>query len=142
MTDLEIAKAYVNKARNAESRDIEFTLPFSEYKKLVTKKKCYYTGMSITKGLENSAHELTIDRIDSTKGYVTGNCVACSHYFNKLKSVFENGKECEIWKSSYYLQIIDTSKGVIRLQVKKGLEIAVIYATYGTMEQSHFQKML
>lgn len=34
--------------------------------------------------------DITIDRIDNTKGYVKGNVMAISNRANNLKSIFEN----------------------------------------------------
>lgn len=92
--DLMVANRFRHKYKNAKDRGIDFTLSFRSMKNLLEAKKCYYTGITLTfpdssedKSLK--ATDLTIDRIDSSKGYVSGNVVACSHAFNQLKSQFE-----------------------------------------------------
>lgn len=91
MTDLEIANHYISKASNASKRGIEFTISFVEFKRMYTKTKCYYTGIPICQavGTVQNQDTKTIDRIDNNKGYVPGNCVVCSRFFNQLKSTYE-----------------------------------------------------
>ena len=87
-----LALQYVNKARKSEAAGHEFTLPFSAFKRFKSVKTCHYTGMELTTPTEGKVKQTdrTLDRIDSTKGYVVGNVVACSHYANQVKSVLEN----------------------------------------------------
>lgn len=84
MTDIEIAIKYANKFRSSVDRGISFTLTFSEYKKLITAKTCYYTKVRLNPfpGYPNT---LTIDRIDASKGYIKGNCVTCAADLNAKK---------------------------------------------------------
>lgn len=91
LTDLEIANRYVQKARSSAERNIEFNLSFTAYKNLLRAKRCFYTGVELTDP-DNSIQTpttRTIDRIDSSKGYVHGNVVACCFQINQAKSVFE-----------------------------------------------------
>ncbi len=92
--DLMVANRFRYKYKNAKDRGIEFSLSFRSMKNLLEAKKCYYTGITLTfpdnsEDRSLKATDLTIDRIDSSKGYVSGNVVACSNAFNQLKSQFE-----------------------------------------------------
>lgn len=91
--DLYVARKMESKANNARQRGIEFNLSFAAMRNLLRAKKCYYTGIPLTRpakgGQTVRASDLTIDRIDSTKGYVHGNVVACCHAANQMKSFAE-----------------------------------------------------
>lgn len=95
--EYEIAKAYSNKIQNAVQRNIEFDLTLAQFKKIYARKTCYYTGINLTKCEMNSPlkyTDRTIDRIDSSKGYVVGNVVVCCHKANLFKAtLFENPME-------------------------------------------------
>lgn len=87
--DLMLAQHYVNKARNAKSRGIEFTLTLADMKKLLKTKKCFYTGQPLVFG--ETSNGFTIDRVDNTLGYTKENSVACANWVNAWKnSVLEN----------------------------------------------------
>lgn len=87
--DLMLAQHYVNKARNAKSRGIEFTLTLADMRKLLKTKKCFYTGQPLVFG--EVPNGFTIDRVDNTIGYTKENSVACAHWVNAWKnSVLEN----------------------------------------------------
>ena len=91
--DLYCADKLRRKADNARERGIVFEMTFQSMKNILSAKKCYYTGLPLTRTRHAQfpvrASDLTIDRIDSTKGYVKGNVVACSHAANQLKSQVE-----------------------------------------------------
>lgn len=89
--EMYVVRKMLSKEQNARQRGIEFTLSFQSMKNLLKAKKCYYTGLPLTKpdGDKTRASDLTIDRIDATKGYCKNNVVACSHAANQLKSQFE-----------------------------------------------------
>ncbi len=91
--DLYCAKHLTWKAENAKKRGIEFDLSFQSMKNLMGAKRCYYTGIALTKSTGNGEMRLsdaTIDRIDGSKGYVKGNVVACCHAANQMKNQFES----------------------------------------------------
>ena len=92
MTDLEIANRYLKRATNAAKRGVPFNLSFYGFKKLITRKKCAYSGvvMQLAIGEKQEWNTLTIDRVDSTKGYDDDNCVSCCYFLNELKGRFEN----------------------------------------------------
>jgi hypothetical protein len=81
--DYYIAKKLVQLKQSADSRKIDFSLKFSTVKKLLNSKACYYTGKSFTK---KGPHSRSIDRVDSSKGYVDGNVVACTSEINMKKT--------------------------------------------------------
>lgn len=94
--DLYAAKHLVWKAENAKKRGIEFNLTVASMKNLLSAKRCFYTGIGLTKstGKEENGElrlsDFTIDRIDGSKGYVKGNVVACCHAANQMKNQFES----------------------------------------------------
>lgn len=93
MNDLEVAKLYVNKEKNARKNGHEFTLTFMDYKRLAHKKRCQLTGLEFTPysdvTLENYTVR-TIDRLDNSKGYVKGNVAAVCSGVNTFKSIIED----------------------------------------------------
>lgn len=88
-----VAKKYAQKANNARQRGIEFALSYTSIRNLLRAKRCYYTGIELTTPEKGNAirrpTDLTIERIDSNKGYVKGNVVAACHAANSLKNTFE-----------------------------------------------------
>lgn len=90
MHDYTLAKKYIQKVKNSHDRQLEFKLSLYQYKRLILKKRCYYTGVVLTSGgVDGCATARTLDRIDATKGYVPGNVVACSHAVNQFKACWE-----------------------------------------------------
>lgn len=91
--DLYVADKLRRKADNARERGIEFEMTFQSMKNILSAKKCHYTGLPLTRARHATfpirASDLTIDRVDSSKGYVKGNVVACSHAANQLKAQVE-----------------------------------------------------
>jgi repressor of nif and glnA expression len=89
--DLYVAKKMSAKAQNARDRGIEFSLSFASMRNLLKAQNCYYTGLKMTKptGTKQVGSDLTIDRIDASKGYIKGNVVACCYAANQLKSQVE-----------------------------------------------------
>lgn len=89
MDDIVIARKYINKASNAAERGHEFDLSFIQFKRILTKVKCHYSGVPLTDD-NNRWTSRTLDRIDNSKGYILGNVVVCCHGINQLKSISEN----------------------------------------------------
>lgn len=83
--DVMVARKLALKYQNARQRGIEFGLSFTSVKNIMKAKKCYYTGLPLTRST------LTIDRVDSNKGYVKGNVVACHTDANSFKNIIESG---------------------------------------------------
>lgn len=93
--EAKLALLYFQKAQSANRRGLDFTISFSEYKRLMARKSCYYTGISMTrcqgKGAENwRPTDRTLDRVDGSLGYVPGNVVSCSRAANALKARWEH----------------------------------------------------
>jgi hypothetical protein len=82
-SDLETAKKMLKIWQSAVDRKLEFDLSFETVKRLLTYKKCYYTGKEFE---EDGVFARSFDRIDSGKGYVDGNVVACTVDINGKKS--------------------------------------------------------
>lgn len=92
MNDVIIAQKYLNKYHNAKNTGIHFNLSLTSFKNLMRAKRCYYTGIIMTTkrtGKLIRATDRTVDRLDSSKGYVKGNVVACCHTANKMKGTIE-----------------------------------------------------
>ena len=83
LTDIEIAKKMINIHQSAMDRKIEFNLSFEYVKRMLGFKTCYYTGVTFT---EDGPNARSFDRIDSDKGYIEGNVVACTIDINGKKS--------------------------------------------------------
>lgn len=83
-TDLELAKKLVQLNTSALSRGYEFNLDLKTVRKLLTQKKCYFTGIEFDTTVDGP-NSRTIDRLDNSKGYVIGNVVACTKWFNGAK---------------------------------------------------------
>lgn len=85
VSDLEIAKKIIKVQQSAQGRGLDFNLTFSEVKKLLNAKRCYYTATTLN-DTEKDPNQRTFDRVDNTKGYINGNVVACSKEFNQIKN--------------------------------------------------------
>lgn len=86
--DAHIALTYVNKIENAKSCGHRFSLTLAEWRRLITRKRCAYTGALLLDDVPvNHPNKRTIDRIDASKGYITGNVAAVTFAANQLKSV-------------------------------------------------------
>lgn len=91
--DMRIAQKYVQLASNSRRRGKDFDIGIADVRRLLTLKRCEYTGVELTNsdGTDPVPTDRTIDRLDSTKGYVRGNVYAVCHQANQLKnSLFEN----------------------------------------------------
>ncbi|MNC11627.1 hypothetical protein D3C75_593280 [compost metagenome] len=87
-----VADFYKNKAAIAVERKVPWTLSLVSFRNLLRTTVCPYTGfvLTIPKQSNPKPTDLTIDRIDSTKGYIPGNVMAISRAANNFKSIFEN----------------------------------------------------
>ena len=93
MNDLKVAKKYLSKFQHAQKIGIKFTLSLCAFKNIMRAKRCKYTGIILTEPNNSTLRfsDRTIDRIDHTKGYISGNVCAVCHGANSFKSAFENG---------------------------------------------------
>lgn len=83
LSDVEVAKKLINIYQSAQDRKIDFNLSFEYVRNLLEYKNCYYTGLPFT---EEGTLARSFDRIDSEKGYVEGNVVACTIDINGKKA--------------------------------------------------------
>ena len=85
MNNIELEEKAIRKWQglkgNAEKRGLEFSLSVADVRKLIVKKRCYYTNKLLVRG-EN----FSIDRLDNELGYIKGNVVVCDVRINQLKS--------------------------------------------------------
>lgn len=87
-----VANKYRGKVDNAKSRGIEFALTLNDFRNLLMKKRCAYTGIPLTIHRQGNPckSDLTIERINSNFGYVKGNVIAVCAAANSVKGVFED----------------------------------------------------
>jgi hypothetical protein len=83
--DLELARAYIEKAQAARERNINFSLSFAKFKKLMSTKKCYYTGIAFDMTNNQGDNYRSIDRLDNSRGYTDNNTVVCTRRINRAK---------------------------------------------------------
>jgi hypothetical protein len=83
ISDIEVAKKMINLQQSAISRSIEFDLSFETVKSLLLRTHCFYTGIKFE---DDGKLSFSVDRVDSKKGYIEGNVVACSIDINSKKS--------------------------------------------------------
>ena len=84
VNDLEVAKKMLKINQSAIDRKLEFNLSFDSVKKLLTYPNCYYTNRRFEE--DGGIFARSFDRIDSSKGYIEGNVVACTVDINGKKS--------------------------------------------------------
>lgn len=82
LTDYIVAKKLIQLKQSADSRGIEFDLSFVTVRKLMNAKVCFYTRKKFGEDLDARS----IDRVDSSIGYVDGNVVACTVDINRKKA--------------------------------------------------------
>jgi hypothetical protein len=80
---------YNNMRSNAKRRGLEFDITFGEYCDLV-QQPCFY-ALNWTRDILTG-----IDRLDSTKGYISGNCVPCCGRHNLYKSDFMSAEQTKM----------------------------------------------
>ena len=87
-----VARFYQSKMDSSKERGIPFELNLLSVRNLLKAKRCYYTGVTLTRynGKTVRATDITIERLDASKGYVKGNVVAACRLANGIKGQFEN----------------------------------------------------
>jgi len=85
-------RVYNRLKESAKERHIDFNLHKLSILNLLRAKKCYYSGLPITRSQQytDTLLQSSVDRIDCNKGYVSGNIVACSMLINNLKNSIEH----------------------------------------------------
>ena len=84
ISDLEVAKKMIKISQSASDRKLEFNLKFETVKRLMNYSTCYYTNKPF--GDEGGLYARSFDRVDSAKGYIEGNVVACTVDINQKKA--------------------------------------------------------
>lgn len=85
LNDLSIARRLINTKTSADKRGLEFNLSFQKLKRILTTKRCFFTGVLLDREDAESENYLTLDRLDASKGYTDDNVVACAKSFNFRK---------------------------------------------------------
>ena len=100
-------KLYNNLKASAKKRNIEFTLTLSEINNLTIPLTCPILGIPLRFNTGRIGDDsISIDRIDSTKGYEIENIIVVSWKANRLKN---NGTTEELGKiSEFYSKGINT----------------------------------
>lgn len=83
ISDVEVAKKLINIYQSSQDRKLQFNLSFEYVRRMLEYKTCYYTNKLFT---EDGPNARSFDRIDSEKGYIEGNVVACTIDINGKKS--------------------------------------------------------
>ena len=83
ISEIEVAKKLINIYQSAQDRKLQFNLSFEYVRKMLEYKTCYYTNKTFT---EEGPNARSFDRVDSEKGYIEGNVVACTIDINGKKS--------------------------------------------------------
>lgn len=97
-TETGLKQKYNNKKKNAESRNIEFSLTEDEFSSLCLflkdNRTCPYTGKEFVFSATNTGtpkpNYPTLERVDNSVGYVLGNCIWVTYHSNFLKSKWED----------------------------------------------------
>lgn len=84
VTDIRVAEKLLSLRNNAIKRNIEFNISFKKLKQLLNSKRCFYTGVEFDSEIDDL--KLSIDRVDSSLGYIDSNIVACTIKINQIKS--------------------------------------------------------
>jgi len=113
ITDVEVAKKLINIFQSSQDRKLEFNLSFDYVKKLLEYKTCYYTNVPFT---EDGPFARSFDRIDSDKGYIEGNVVACT--------IDINGKKANL--SFDEIACLHTKLNKIKEKNKPGMKIIIL----------------
>lgn len=93
--DQYVVKYYQGKMQSCRTRNIDFKLNLAQVKNLLRAKTCPVLGLAMShtgangKGDVQQPHDVTIDRLDSSKPYETGNVIAISKMANSAKNGFE-----------------------------------------------------
>lgn len=89
--EIEVTGKRYHLMKSAASRKKDFDLSYTDVKRLVLRKTCFYTGLPFSNNLDSPFFR-TIDRVDANQGYVKGNVVACIKLANEMKNnLMENG---------------------------------------------------
>lgn len=87
--DLMLASLFVFKYNECQRRGLEWGLSLAQLRKLMQRKTCYYTGVTMVKG--DPKLRPTLERIDNSIGYTPENTTVVTWQANQIKNaLFEN----------------------------------------------------
>lgn len=88
-----VLRKWFNQRKSAHKRGIQFALTPTSIMNMLRAKKCHYSGIELTPGArpgqQQKLTDFSIDRVDSSIGYVPGNVVACCRAVNEMKGYLE-----------------------------------------------------
>jgi|14_taG_2_1085336.scaffolds.fasta_scaffold69369_2 hypothetical protein len=88
---LKICTRYITKQKNAVESGVLFALPLVSFINIMKAKRCSITGHSIqNSGGHWAWNYTTIDRVDRSRGYEKGNCIAVAQRVNEIKGLVED----------------------------------------------------
>lgn len=79
--ELILAQQYSKKSERAKQRSVEWKLTFAQFKKIMSRRTCAYTGNKFTE-----VNFPTLDRLDPGKPYIVGNVYKVGNVANQLKN--------------------------------------------------------
>ena len=92
-----VVEKYLRLNESAKRRSKDFNLSLSDVRRLITRKRCAYTGVTMTDYRNGEGTQITIDRFDPNLGYVKGNVYAVSAAANHAKNVvLETQHKCKM----------------------------------------------
>lgn len=84
ITDDDVVRVYIGKKDHAKHKDIYFALTLQSIRNMLGATKCHFSGLPLNR------QTFSIDRVNSNKGYIIGNVVACHSMINNIKGTIEN----------------------------------------------------
>ena len=86
-----LSSIFWSSKQNAKKRNLEHNIDLEYIKELfkIQEGLCYYTGKEMfidTREKENNEDSVSLDRFDSSKGYIKGNIVLCRWVVNRMKN--------------------------------------------------------
>lgn len=91
-----------NSKGKCNRRNLEFSIDYDYITELWNKQngKCYYTNVDMKLiALTKNPFQVSIDRIDSSKGYIVGNIVLCCQSINYMKNDYSLTDFIEFYNS-------------------------------------------
>lgn len=79
-----VAMRYLEVSSNARRRGIDFSLSIADVKRMLSRKKCFYSGIKFDLSVEELRP--SFDRVDNSLGYTKENVVCCITAINKEKN--------------------------------------------------------
>lgn len=117
--DYGIAVAYAKKVKNCQDRNIKFGLTFEQYRELFLTDVCCVSGNKLShNGSPMGMNQHSIDRLDSNKGYVPGNCVVMAATLNSVKADVDKMLANVQASDEHKLKLLYKAENVLRKRIK------------------------